>query len=62
MIGTTLSINERFRVLCQRGMTWFMTYPNATPPAGSAELRLPRYRSGQSYRGWDRRDDAAPWV
>lgn len=36
MTLASASMSARLRVLCQRGMTWFMTYPNATPRSGSA--------------------------
>ena len=37
----TESIRARLRVLCQRGITSFITYPNARPASGSAKPSEP---------------------
>ena len=34
-------MSDRFRVLCQRGITWFITYPKAMPESGSANPSAP---------------------
>ena len=44
-------MSERLRVLCQRGMTSFMTYPKATPASGSAKPTAPPVPKWPKLRG-----------